>query len=152
MTTVARWAGGPGLSDLLVAYHLATEAEKGEPVASAAELPDRYRVEVDDPVSAFADDVVLLASVAAAPAGCVVLTRPGAEAELKRLWVDPPHRGHGVATALVLAALAEADGAAVRLSVWRWRTAALALYARLGFAEAEPWDARPDLVFLRRAA
>jgi ribosomal protein S18 acetylase RimI-like enzyme len=152
MTTVARWAGQPGLADLLAAYHLATEAEKGAPVASAADLPDRYRDEVHDPASAFADDVVLLASVAATPAGCVVLTRSGDEVELKRLWVDPAHRGHGVAAALVRAALAEADGAPVRLSVWRWRTAALALYERLGFAVVASWDARPGLVCLRRPA
>jgi putative acetyltransferase len=151
MTAVARWTGEPGLDALLAAYHLATEAEKGAPVAAAADLPDRYRAEVDDPRSAFARDVVLLASVAAAPAGCVVLTRPGDDVELKRLWVDPAYRGHGVALALVRAALDEADDRPVRLSVWRWRTGALALYERLGFAEAEPWDPRPGLVCLRRS-
>jgi putative acetyltransferase len=134
------------------AYHLSTEAEKGAPVAATADLPDRYRAEVDDPLTAFAHDVVLLGSVAASPAGCVVLTRSGDEAELKRLWVDPAYRGHGVAIALVRAAIDEAGARPVRLSVWRWRTAALALYERLGFAEAEPWDHRPGLVCLRRPA
>jgi len=52
----------------------------------------------------------------------------------------------------VHAALAEARDRPVRLSVWRWRTDALALYARLGFAEAEPWDTRPGLVCLRGPA
>jgi putative acetyltransferase len=152
MTEVTRWSGEPGLSGLLTAYHLATEAEKGSPVATPADLPGRYRAEVDDPASAFAGDVVLLASVAGAPAGCVVLTRRDGEVELKRLWVGPAHRGNGIAQALVLAAVAEADGQPVCLSVWRWRAPALALYARLGFAEAEPWDPRPGLVCLRRAA
>lgn len=152
MTTVVRWHGEPGLDDLLVAYHLATEAEKGAPVTSSACLPDRYRAEVDDPATAFADDVVLLATVAGAAAGCVVLTRIGDEVELKRLWVAPAHRGRGVATALARSALAEAGGLPVRLSVWHWRTDALALYERLGFAEAEPWDTRPGLVCLRRPA
>ena len=150
MTAVARWAGEPGLGDLLAAYHLATEAEKGAPVATAADLPERYRAEVDDPATAFADDLVLVASVADAPAGCVVLTGRDGEVELKRLWVAPAHRGHGIAGALVHAALAETGGRPVRLSVWRWRAAALALYTRLGFAEAEPWDTRPGLVCLRR--
>ncbi|MDQ3786137.1 MAG: GNAT family N-acetyltransferase [Actinomycetota bacterium] len=149
MTAVSRWAGEPGLDALIAAYHLATEAEKGTPVATAADLPGRYRVEVDDPAAAFADDVVLVAS---ALAGCVVLTRRDGEVELKRLWVDPAHRGQGVAKALVLAALDEAGEQPVRLSVWRWRAAALALYARLGFAEVEPWDPRPGLVCLRRPA
>jgi GNAT superfamily N-acetyltransferase len=149
MTTVTRWRGEPGLAALLTAYHLATEAEKGAPVATAAGLPARYRAEIDDPAAAFADDVVL---VAAAMAGCVVLTDRDGDAELKRLWVDPAHRGHGVATALVHAALTEARDRPVRLSVWRWRADALALYARLGFARAEPWDPRPGLVCLRRPA
>jgi putative acetyltransferase len=149
MTAVSRWAGEPGLDALIAAYHLATEAEKGAPVATAADLPGRYRAEVDDPAAAFAGDVVL---VAAPLAGCVVLTSRDGEGELKRLWVDPAHRGQGVAKALVLAALDEADGRPVRLSVWRWRTAALALYARLGFTEVEPWDPRPGLVCLRRPA
>ena len=152
MTTVDRWVDQPGLDDLLVAYHLATEAEKGTPVASPADLPDRYRTEVDDPATAFADDVVLLATVAGAAAGCVVLTRTGDEVELKRLWVAPAHRGRGVATALARRALAEADGLPVRLSVWHWRTGAIGLYERLGFTEAEPWDARPGLLCLRRPA
>ena len=150
MTTVFRWRGEPGLDDLLAAYHLATEAEKGRPVASAADLPDGYRAEVDDPATAFAADVVLVATVADAAAGCVVLTRLGDEVELKRLWVAPAHRGRGVATALTRAALDEAGGLPVRLSVWHWRTDAVALYERLGFAKAEPWDPRPGLLCLRR--
>lgn len=151
MTDVVRWTGQPGLAGLLAAYHLATEAEKGAPVATPAELPDRYRAEVDDPASAFAGDVVLLATVAAAPAGCVVVTRAGDEVELKRLWVDQTYRGHGVATALVLAALDEAGGRPVRLSVWHWRGTAIALYERLGFAVVESWDPRPGVVCLRRS-
>ena len=265
MTTVFRWAGEPGLEDLLAAYHLATEAEKGAPVAAAADLPARYRAEVDAPAVAFAEDVVLVARADASPeghhpacaddtaatprppapaspthrppptdttaptaqptthsthitpdspapplataapatqattnpsptqmspatpapptdttrptaqpttnptrpdnpapsavppvtralAGCVVLTLRDGEVELKRLWVDPAHRGHGIAAALVRAALATAGDRPVRLSVWQWRTGARALYTRLGFADAEPWDTRPGLVCLRRPA
>jgi putative acetyltransferase len=96
--------------------------------------------------------VVLLATVADAAAGCVVLTRIADEVELKRLWVAPAHRGRGVATALARRALADAGGLPVRLSVWHWRTDAIGLYERLGFAEVEPWDARPGLVCLRRPA
>jgi putative acetyltransferase len=148
---VAPWAGQPELADLLAAYHLATEAEKGTPVASPAGLPARYRAEVLDPATAFARDLVLLASRHDGPVGCVVVTAPSAgEVELKRLWVDPAHRGTGVAGALVRGALAHAAAHPVRLSVWRWRTGAVALYRRLGFVDCEPWDPRPGLLCLRR--
>ncbi|WP_291045431.1 GNAT family N-acetyltransferase [Herbiconiux sp.] len=155
---IAPWPGPPwggdsaaAFSALLTAYHLQTEHEKGQGVATAADLPRRYRAEIDDPASAFARDVVLLAGdgASAAPVGCVVLS--GA-AEVKRLWVDPTARGQGLATALVRAAVDAAvvrGFTAVRLSVWEWRTGALALYERLGFEVVEPWDTRPGLVCLR---
>ncbi len=152
MTEVVRWTGQPGLPALLTGYHLATEAEKGAPVAAPADLPQRYRAEILDPDAAFADAVVLLAVRSATPAGCVVVTRTAAGAELKRLWVDPAHRGTGVAAALVTAALTHVGDGPVRLSVWHWRSGALALYRRLGFAECPPWDPRPGLVCLRRPA
>ncbi|MEU7026273.1 GNAT family N-acetyltransferase [Streptomyces sp. NPDC046275] len=135
----------PALPALLSAYHLATEAEKGRPVAGPDELPERYRAEAADPAGAFAGDTVL---VAGPGEGCVVLTAGG---ELKRLWVAPEARGRGLATALVTEALrraVERGIGPVRLSVWQWRTDALALYRRLGFRPAEPWDAREGLLFL----
>ena len=98
---------GPGLTDLLAAYHLRTEAEKGAAVADVAGLPDRYRAEVTDPRSAFADDVVLLARRDGTAVVCLVLTAPvDGRSEIKRLWTDPAHRGRGVASRLVRAALA----------------------------------------------
>jgi putative acetyltransferase len=152
--TVARWAGEPGLRDLLAAYHLATEAEKGAAVAAVPDLPARYRAEVLDPATAFAGATVLVARVDGdALVGCVVLTAPtGDEVEVKRLWVAESSRGRGVAGALMRAALAESACVGVRLSVWRWRSDALALYTRLGFVETKPWDDRPGLRFLRRVA
>lgn len=157
---VVRWphrtvATGDGPATLLTAYHLRTEAEKGVPVADAAELPDRYRAEIADPGSAFADDVVLLALAEDTAVGCVVVTAPAdGHAEIKRLWTDPAFRGRGTASALLDAALAHAaDRGAdtVRLSVWQWRTAAVALYERLGFHVVESWDAREQLVCMERA-
>ncbi|MCS5723495.1 GNAT family N-acetyltransferase [Herbiconiux sp. CPCC 203407] len=156
-TLIAPWPGPPwgddsaAFSGLLTAYHLQTEHEKGLGITTAADLPRRYRAEIDDPASTFARDVVLLAGdgASASPEGCVVLS--GA-AEVKRLWVEPSARGQGLATALVRAAVdsAVARGfTAVRLSVWEWRTSALALYERLGFAVVEPWDTRPGLICLR---
>ncbi|MFI8519634.1 GNAT family N-acetyltransferase [Streptomyces sp. NPDC085481] len=142
----------PGLPALLAAYHLATEAEKGRPVPGPAGLPDGYRAEAEDPAAAFAADTVLLATATGAhrPAACAVLTADG---EIKRLWVEPAARGNGLAAALVTEAVRRADEAgvpAVRLSVWRWREPALALYRRLGFESVASWDPRPELLCLER--
>jgi putative acetyltransferase len=145
-----------GLAELLAAYHLRTEAEKGETVAGVEGLPHRYLTEILDPRSAFADDVVLVALSGDVARGCLVVTAPVEErAEVKRLWTDPAFRGRGIASGLVSAALAlaaESGASTVALSVWRWRTGAIALYERLGFTVAESWDERAELVCMERAA
>ncbi|WP_393060467.1 GNAT family N-acetyltransferase [Streptomyces sp. LN549] len=144
-----------GLTALLIDYHLQTEAEKGRPVADAAGLPDRYRVEAEDPDRAFADAVVLVALDGGTAVGCLVVTAPvDGRLEIKRLWTDPGSRGRGVASALLDAALAHAarSGAhTVRLSVWQWRTGAVSLYERFGFAVTPSWDERAELVCMERA-
>ncbi|MGW1294435.1 GNAT family N-acetyltransferase [Streptomyces sp. NPDC002533] len=144
-----------GLTALLVAYHLRTEAEKGAPVADAEGLPDRYRAEVTDPRTAFADDVVFVARIGDTSVGCLVVTPlPHGRAEIKRLWTDPDVRGRGIASALLDAALAraaESGVATVRLSVWEWRTGAVALYERFGFAVTKSWDERDQLVCMERS-
>ncbi|MFI0965876.1 GNAT family N-acetyltransferase [Streptomyces sp. NPDC021080] len=144
-----------GLAGLLAAYHLRTEAEKGEAVADVDGLPDRYRAEVLDPWAVFADAVVLLALSGETAVGCLVVTAPAdGLSEIKRLWTDPAFRGRGVASDLLGAALAhaaESGASKVRLSVWKWRTGAIALYGRLGFTVTESWDERDHLVCMRRA-
>lgn len=149
----ARTAGG-GLAGLLTAYHLATEAEKGA-AADVDRLPDRYLAEVRDPRTAFAGDVVLVALIGDTAVGCLVVTPPaGGRVEIKRLWTDPAHRGRGIASRLLDAALAhaaESGVGTVRLSVWEWRTGAVALYERFGFAVTESWDDRGQLVCMERA-
>ncbi|MFE9676722.1 GNAT family N-acetyltransferase [Streptomyces sp. NPDC006259] len=157
---IVRWPGRfpsaeGGPAALLTAYHLRTEAEKGAAVAGVDELPERYRAEVSDPRSVFADDVVLVAMSGDTAVGCLVVTAPAdGRSEIKRLWTDPAFRGRGVASGLLDAALARAseDGVGtVRLSVWRWRTEAVALYERFGFTVTESWDARDQLVCMERA-
>jgi putative acetyltransferase len=144
-----------GLEALLVAYHLQTEAEKGKPVSNLDGLPERYRREILNPREAFADAVVLVALNGSAAVGCLVLAEPmDGRTEVKRLWTDPLFRGRGVATALISSALVEAADQGVRivrLSVWNWRTAAIALYARLGFTVVRSWDEREQLVCMERA-
>ncbi|WP_166028280.1 GNAT family N-acetyltransferase [Streptomyces chilikensis] len=158
--TVVRWPGQTppiedGLTALLAAYHLQTEAEKGESVADVQGLPDRYRAEITDPRTAFASDVVLVALLDNTIVGCLVVTSPNnGQAEIKRLWTDPESRGRGVASALLGAALTQAaeDGVhTVRLSVWEWRTGAIALYERLGFTATRSWDERKQLVCMQRS-
>ncbi|MGX2992917.1 GNAT family N-acetyltransferase [Streptomyces sp. JNUCC 64] len=144
-----------GLTDLLAAYHLRTQAEKGEAVAGVEGLPDRYRAEIAEPEAVFADDVVLLALSGDTPVGCLVVTASvDGRCEVKRLWTDPAFRGRGVASGLVGAALAraaESGVGTVRLSVWKWRTGAIALYERLGFTVTGSWDERDGLVCMERA-
>ncbi|MFE2430490.1 GNAT family N-acetyltransferase [Streptomyces sp. NPDC059373] len=143
-----------GLRGLLAAYHLQTEAEKGQAVAGVDELPDRYRAEVLNPRTAFADDAVLVALSGDTAVGCLVVTAPvEGRSEVKRLWTDPASRGRGIASALVSAALAhaaESGVGTVRLSVWKWRASAIALYERLGFTVTESWDERDELVCMER--
>jgi putative acetyltransferase len=156
---VVRWPGqgssADRLAELLAAYHLRTEAEKGEAVVDVDGLPDRYRAEICDPRTAFADDVVLLALNGDTAVGCLVVTAPiSGRSEVKRLWTDPAFRSRGIASALVGAALehsAESGVSAVRLSVWKWRAGAIALYERLGFTVAESWEERDQLVCMERA-
>ncbi|MFD9461019.1 GNAT family N-acetyltransferase [Streptomyces sp. NPDC060027] len=158
--SMVRWPGRTqsvedGLAALLAAYHLRTEAEKGEVVADVDGLPDRYRAEISDPRIAFVDDVVLVALSGSAAVGCLVVTAPAdGRSEIKRLWTDPAFRGRGIASGLLGAALAhaaESGVGTVRLSVWNWRTGAIALYERFGFTVTESWDDRDQLVCMECA-
>ncbi|WP_291053839.1 GNAT family N-acetyltransferase [Herbiconiux sp.] len=145
------------VASLLFGYHRQTEQEKGRAVETAADLPERYRTEVENTAAAFADCSLLLARTAdGEPVGCVVLTAAGSDGalpEVKRLWVDPAARGLGVATALLDAAAERAhrrgDGG-VRLSVWEWREGAIRLYERAGFVRTDSWDDREGLICLER--
>ncbi|WP_248959679.1 GNAT family N-acetyltransferase [Sphaerisporangium perillae] len=157
---IVRWPGQnpsteDGLAGLLAAYHLRTEAEKGEAVADVDGLPDRYRAEILDPHTAFVDDVVLVALSGDTAVGCLVVTASvGGRSEVKRLWTDPAFRSRGIASGLLSAALAhsaESGVSAVQLSVWKWRAGAIALYERLGFTVTESWDERDQLVCMERA-
>ncbi len=118
-------------------------------------LPDRYRAEIVDPRAAFVDDAVLLAMSGDTAVGCLVVTAPvDKRSEVKRLWTDPAFRGRGIAAELIGAALvqaAQSGAGTVRLSVWTWRSGAIALYERLGFTITESWDERDQLVCMERA-
>src|SRR5690348_16264541 len=103
---VVRWTDQGGLAELLAAYHLCTEAEKGRAAKDVEDLPDRYRKEILNPQAAFLDDGVLIAQSGGSSIGCLVVTFPAdGQSELKRLWTIPSYRGQGVASKLVNSAI-----------------------------------------------
>lgn len=135
------------VSALVEAYLAQTEREKakhlGEPFA--AELPERYRPEIEHPARAYAGATVYLAELADSPVGVAVLQKSAEAHEIKRLWVDASARGHRVGSALIDAALSEQDRP-VRLTVWDWRDDAIRLYRSRGFVDVPSWDDRPRLL------
>lgn len=159
MITVKRWSETADpirarLSAMLLDYHRRTELEKSlgrepepEEQSDIVDLPEHHRTEIDHPDAAFARATVLIAVDDSTALGCVVLTA-GPSPEVKRLWVTLAARRRGVATQLLDAAAsvaAERGDRELRLSVWYWRTAAIALYECSGFVSAPSWDDRPGL-------
>ena len=88
-----------------------------------------------------------LAYIAGEAVGCVALRRLDDHvAELKRLYVLPSGRGHGLGRKLTQTALAcarELGYHAVRLDTLEDMAAARALYRELGFIEIEPYYDSP---------
>ncbi|UIN30941.1 GNAT family N-acetyltransferase [Microbacterium binotii] len=148
---IAAAGDAAAVAELLRAYHEHTEAEKvAHELQEFGPLAPAYAAEVD--AAAFPDADVLLAERDSQIIGMVVLRVDGADAEIKRLWVDPAVRGAGAGGALLAEAArrATAAGAAsLRLSVWDWRHDALGLYRSRGFVEVASWETRERLVCLR---
>lgn len=100
--------------------------------------------------------IILLATLEGNPAGCA-MTHPldPQSSEIKRLFVAPHARGHGIARALVTSLMMQArdDGfTRVLLDTSVNLGPARALYAGMGFSERGPYqdipaDALPHLLF-----
>lgn len=104
-----------------------------------ATLPGRY---------APPHGIILLAGDATAPAGCVAV-RPLTtdQAELKRLYVRPAHRGLGLGRALCRRAMSFAEQAgydSIVLDTLPGVHAARTLYEALGFVEIPACYANPQ--------
>ncbi|HEY7635934.1 MAG TPA: GNAT family N-acetyltransferase [Gemmatimonadales bacterium] len=90
---------------------------------------------------------LLLAMVDQNPAGCVALRRlKGDVCEMKRLYVRPAYRGHGLGQILTRRMIQEAHAAGyrrMRLDTLPSMSAARRLYADLGFRPISPYYPNP---------
>lgn len=135
-------------------------ADQPDVTALIAEL-DAYQATLYPPESCYALDLHALSQAhvlfavartadgRAVGCGAVVLARPAdaAPGELKRMYVQPAHRGGGTANRLLawLEAEARARGCpGVMLETGIHQPAALAFYARHGYARRGPFADYPD--------
>ncbi|MFD7734880.1 GNAT family N-acetyltransferase [Kitasatospora phosalacinea] len=93
------------------------------------------------------DGVFLLARLDGRPAGCAGVRALGpGTAELKRLYVRPSARGHGLGRLLLAAAEDAARGighARLRLDTMAELAEARTLYAAAGYVDIEPYNTNP---------
>jgi len=123
--------------------------------AYVTELADRFEAGFDPALSISATDdemsppagLFLLATLHGEPAGCGALKfRPGAGAEIKRMWVAPEARGLGLGRRLLteLEARAAARGVrTLRLETNRALTEAISLYRSAGYREVAAFNDEP---------
>lgn len=108
----------------------------------------------------FAAELAGLPGDYAPPRGCLLLARWDGDvggcvalraldevtSEMKRLYVRPPFRGHGIARALVDQVIDVARAcryARMRLDTLPWMTAAMSLYQSVGFYRIAPYRENP---------
>lgn len=90
---------------------------------------------------------LLIARLAGVPAGCVALRPLGeSEAEMKRLYVRPAHRGMDLGRALASRVVTEARSLGhrtLKLDTLPSMSAAQRLYGQLGFVDTAPYNDNP---------
>ena len=136
---------------LVGAYLTQTEREKAVHLGTGTgdELPEHYRVEVENPNHVYEHAMVYVAELNASPVGVVVVRQNAGTHEVKRVWVDPSARGERVGSALLDAVLGAGD-LPLRLTVWDWRDDAIRLYRKHGFASVPSWEERSRLLCMER--
>jgi putative acetyltransferase len=91
--------------------------------------------------------LLIALDAAGEPAGCAALRPLGpGEAEMKRLYVCPAHRGRELGRALaerVIASAARLGYSTLRLDTLPSMHAAQRLYAEIGFVETAPYNDNP---------
>ena len=103
------------------------------------------------------EGALLLAQDANQFAGCVALRKlEGNVCEMKRLYVRPPFRRHGVGRELavhVIDLARQLDYRLMRLDTLAWMTPAITLYEQLGFRRIDPYcyNPRHDAVYMELA-
>jgi GNAT superfamily N-acetyltransferase len=137
-------------SALLFAYYNATATELELPTWDSADrLPGYFRVDHADPEGYYAHPgAYFTALLGDRPVGGVgVRLLDAGTAEVKRLYVAPEARGHGVARTLMgrLHAHAKTVGATrTVLDCLPQRTGAIALYEALGYRTIPPYSDEQD--------
>lgn len=129
---------------LLFAYYNATAAEQGQPTwDSPDDLPHYFRVDYADPAAYYAaPGGYLVARLDGRPVGGVGYRFLGPDIEVKRLYVVPEARGVRIARSLMHALHQRALAAGAErciLDVLPSRTAAIALYEKLGYRRIPPY-------------
>ncbi|HET9283160.1 MAG TPA: GNAT family N-acetyltransferase [Candidatus Angelobacter sp.] len=142
------------------------QAETPEQIATARELMVEYstRLGVDLCFQGFEEEIRVLPGKYAAPSGRLLLAlldekpagvialRPIGEkreglCEMKRLFVRPEFRGHGIGRILAERVIAEAEGIGykrMRLDTMPGKMdSAIAMYRELGFTETQPYYKTP---------
>ncbi len=162
-TVVSAFAAGRGddAAALVFDYMAATLAETGRVTAPAGigELPTTLQRECRNlPVVYRPPGALLIADHLGQPAGCVGIAScpAGRTAEVKRLYVRPACRGNGIARALMNHAHSHAARHGVNrliLDVLPSRTAVIAFYRRIGYAETSPHAAESPvpMMYMDRA-
>ena len=136
-----------GVADIEAARALFLEYEKSLGIDLAFQDFDRELADLPGEYSP-PSGALLLAVDDGVVTGCVAI-RPfdGLNvAELKRLYVRPSARGHGLGLRLAGAAIAaarEVGYTAIRLDTLPTMMSAQALYRRLGFREIDPYRLNP---------
>jgi putative acetyltransferase len=144
---------------------IALESPRQASVMRLIEALDAYQRSLYPPESNHFLDIEALAAAtvrffvartAGQPVGCCALLVSGLEGELKRLWVDPAGRGHGLGRRLVSAVEQQArqEGLRVlRLETGIHQPEALGLYQAEGYRACDafaPYLPDPLSVFMEK--